>query len=280
MGIIQNKKFKLNSGKKMDINVEFYTSAQDVVADCKSRTITDSSFDNKETECYSESFEGVKNYNEALELMKNGYQPTVDKLCGELKVKSKGGDKRIKFENNVHGFAPIVPLALKGVPTSMVNTTIKKMKYRVIDVYYDMTVNCGTKNTEIIANGQKVLGAIIALEKQGYKFNLYNVQTYYRGGSADVLCVKVKSSDKPLDLKRMSFPLTHPAFFRVIGFDWYSKCPVAKFRSGYGHALAYDLDADERKDFGEKMFGNNAIYISCANVSAESKESLQEVFSK
>lgn len=280
MGIIQNKKVTLPSNsRKITANVEIYKSANDVVIDCKNRKITDNQFENKERgDGISKDFTSVENYGEALELLKLGYQPTVEKLRESLKANGNGDSKRIKFENNIYGFAPVVPLALKGVPNSMINTTIKPMKFKVIDVYYDMTVNWSISTQEIIENGQKVLGAIMALESQGYRFNLYAVQTYYNNNDLDMLCVKIKSSDRSFDLKRMSFPLTHPAFFRVIGFDWYSKCPVAKYRIGYGRAIAYDMNATERREFGKQMFGDNAIYISCSNVSSNSMESLKEVF--
>lgn len=282
MSTIQTKEFKLDSGREMKINVETYTSAQEMVMHGKTRTRTSNEFhDMKDPGQVDKHFTSVNNYEEALDLLKNGYQPTVEKLNEALKVASKkivGNEKRIKFENNIFGFAPIVPLALKGVPNSMINTTMKPIKCKVINVYYDMTTNCGTSTEEIIRNGQKILGAIIALEKQGYKFNLYAVQTYWGGKTGDMVCIKVKSSDKPIDLKRMSFPLTHPAFFRVIGFDWYSKFPIGKYRFGYGHAIAYDLNAKERKDFGEKMFGQGAVYLSIKNVNEETDQTLKEVF--
>lgn len=281
MGIIKNKKFTISNNRNMNINVELYNSAQDVVEDCKNRKITDSSFtDYSDNSNISKSFTGVETYEEALDLLRNGYQPTVETLNETLKnVKGSAEVKRIQFENNVHGFTPIVPLALKGVPTSMVNMTMKQIKYKVVDVYYDMTINCGTSTREIIKNGQRALGAIMELEKQGYRFNLYAVQTYYRDNDCDMICVKVKSSDRPLDLKRISVPLTHPSFFRVIGFDWYSKCPVAKYRFAYGKAISYDLNADQKKEFAEKMFGKGSIYISCSDVTRENHESLKEVFS-
>ena len=278
MSTIQHKELKLNDGTKITMNVEIYGSAQEVVSHCRSRKITDSSFDDMEHKKLSDDWNGVKSYNDALDLLKNGYQPTVEKLGEALKFNTKGIEKRVKFENNIHGFAPVVPLALKGVPNSMVDMTMKSIKCKVIDVYYDMTTSCETTVEEIIENGQKIFGAIIALEKQGYRFNLFAVQSYTRDYKGDMLCVKIKSSDKPLDLKRMSFPLTHPAFFRVIGFDWYSKCPVAKYRSCYGNALAYDLSSEERLEFGKKMFGQGAVYLSIKNVNKETDESLKEVF--
>lgn len=279
MSTLYNKTISTKEHKNYKVNVERYESAQEVVRHCKEREITDSCFSNVEDKSFGR-WEGVSSYSEALDYLNNGYQPTVDKLKETVKVNKNGEGKRIKFENNVYGFNPIVPLALMGVPNSMINMTMKQIKCKVIDVYYDMTCNCGTESDEIIANGQKLLGAIMALEKQGYKFNLFAVQTYSGSSSADMLIVKVKSSNNPIDLKRMSFPLTHTAFFRVIGFDWYSKTPHGKYRGGYGTALSYEFKKDELKDFAKQMFGNNAIFLRGTDIMYNGEEHIKEALTE
>lgn len=276
MSTLFSKTINVRRHKNYKVNVERYESAQEVVKHCKERPITDGSFDDKSKERFG-SWEGVESYEEALDLLKNGYQPTVDNLQDAVKANRLGEGKRISFMNDIQGFCPIVPLALKGVPQSMINMTMKPIKCKVIDVYYDMTTNCGTDSETIIENGQKLLGAIIALEKQGYKFNLYAVQTYSDSDSADMMIVKVKSSSTPIDLKRISFPLTHTAFFRVIGFDWYSRTPHGKYRSGYGHALRYEFGGKELSEFGEQMFGKNALFLSGRAIQDESEEHIKEV---
>lgn len=277
MSTIYNKTVKADSHEKAyNMMIERYDSVQEVVKHCKERKITNMSFDDKSKERMGE-WEGVKSYQEALDLLNNGYQPTVEALNNAIKINKYGNGKRISFRNDVHGFAPIVPLALKGVPQTMVNVHMKPIKCKVIDVYYDMTTNCGTDSDTIIKNGQKLLGAIIALEQQGYKFNLYATQSYSNGKDADVLVVKVKSSNSPIDLKKMSFPLTHTAFFRVVGFDWYSKTPKGKYRAAYGHALSYEFRENELESIGKQMFGDNALYISGNRIQHKDEEYIKEV---
>ena len=261
--------------KKRNVNVEFYDSAIDVYEDCKKRTITNPSFDDK-SKAHFGSWEGVETYDEALKYLRNGYQPTVNKLKEKLKVQDPG-QKRISFTNNIVGSAPIVPLAMKGVPNCMIDTRMKQIKCKVIDVYYDMTCSCGTDSDDIIANGQKMLGAILDLEHQGYRINLYAVQSYNDSDSSDMLAVKIKSSNQPLDLKRMSFPLTHTAFFRVIGFDWYSRFPKGEYRSGYGRALGYIYEDWQMEEFASKMFGDNAIYIAGSKILSRDEGYIKEV---
>lgn len=275
MSTILEKRFKVK-GKERRVNIEYYNSATEVYDDCKRRSITDSAFHDMPNKEMGD-FEGVKNYEEALNYLRNGYQPTVNKLREKLNIKDPG-QKRISFTNGVVGSAPIVPLALKGVPNCMIDTKMKQIKCKVIDVYYDMTCSCKTKSKDIIANGQKVLGAILDLEHQGYRFNLYAVQTYTDSETSDVLAVKIKSSHQPLDLRRMSFPLTHTAFFRVIGFDWYSKFPKGKYRCGYGHAIGYEYnDEATLREFSQKLFGDNAIYLAGNKILSQDEEHIREV---
>ena len=280
MAVRKDKIIKLGSGKEMDARAEFYTCAEEVVTDCRNRNLRIPGYDVDKS--MSTSWEGVSSYDEALQLMRDGYSPVVDDFRNELKVTPKEGP-RYSFKNAIQGFAPIVPLALKCVPNSMVDMHIKPIKAKVLDVYYDMTALAGTEANEFIKAGKSVLGTIIELEKQGYKFNLFAIQTYVSGGegTVDTLCVKVKSSNKPLDLKRMSFPLTHPAFFRVIGFDWQGKSPITRdLGYGRGRDLGHEYDRKDLVTFATQMFGDNACYISCSNIigSDYDRDMLKESF--
>lgn len=268
--------------KKLNVRAEIYNSAEEVVKSCKNRPARHRQYvmDSKEIR---KSWHGVGSYQEALDMLKVGYQPTVEELRGELKVAPKEGP-RFKFENKIEGFLPVVPLALKGIPNCMVNMTMKPIKSKVLDVYYDMTANCDKEPEEFIKAGKAMLGTIIELEKRGYRFNLYAVQSYAnysRDYTADILCVKVKSSDKPLDLKRISFPLTHPAFFRVIGFDWQGKSPITRYiGTGRGRAMGYEYEKDECEKIAKELFGSNAFYVSCSKFinSGYDTDKLKEVF--
>lgn len=260
MSTIINKK-----SEGMKFHIERFASAMEVVDVSNTRQNTDSRFEDIPSEG-GWGWRGCKSWDDALDMMRNGYQPTVEKLKYLLKASVSGTGKRITFQNNIVGYAPIVPLALKGVPNNMIDTRIKPIKCKVIDVYYDMTVSCGVESDDIIKNGQKLLGAILELEAQGYAFNLYAVQTYTDDNSCDMLCVKVKSSSQPIDLKRISFPLTHTSFFRAIGFDWYGKVPGGKYRSGYGRGLSYGKSTEETGRIIKDLFGQNAIYIACAKI--------------
>lgn len=246
------------------LNVEIYHSANQVVEDIESRSITDSSFDRNHYS--SRSFVGATR-DEAMTMLREGYQPTVDALKSKMKFSARGVSKHTQFYNDVAGFAPVVPNAILGLPQSMVNSKTKPIKTKVIDIYYEMTASCSTSSEDIIKAGKKMLSAIVELEAQGYRFNLYVIQDYYRNGEGcDMLCVRVKTASQPFDLKRMSFPMSHTAFFRGIGFDWYARFPLGKYRSGYGKSISCEKSQEVVQEEIKRLFGKSAVYFAATQL--------------
>lgn len=279
--------YKLQSANGYKIMCERYNSAAEVVADCKVRKITDRMFHDMADGNLggkNKQWCGVDSYEQALEYLEKGYQPVVDTLKFAIKANISGQGKRISFHNDIVGYAPIVPLAIMGVPNAMINSYMKPIKAKVIDVYYDGTFSWGVKSDNIINTGAKVISIILQLEQQGYRFNLYQVQSYSDEDNCDMMCVKLKDSMQPIDLKRISFPLAHTAFFRVIGWDWYSKTPKGKYRDVYGHALCYENKVNDKlDDIFKEMFGNNAVYVSGNSLldkGGDGEKYLQGVFTK
>lgn len=262
MGKMYTRQAK-KGGNNYEVRVEYYHSANDVADDCKCRKITDSDFtDYSKRANIDSSWTGCDSYEQALEFLRTGYEPIVKDLEREYKLNAKGGEsKRITFKNDIMGYNPIVPLAMQGVPNSMVNMTMKPIKTKVVDIYYDMSVNANVSNSKILQCGTDILSVILDLEKQGYRFNLYAFQTYNDSRDCDCLIVKIKDARQPLDLRRMSFPLCHTGFFRIIGFDWYSRTPNARCRWGYGQELTRHLNDEEIDYFNKVVLGDNAVAL-------------------
>lgn len=282
MSIIQTKKVSYGKNNTFSVNVEIYDSVMEVVEKCRTREITDSSFNNMPTyveEQDDPKWYGVKTYNEALDLMYDGWNEKVAELQTDVrKLKVTQNDKRITFKNDVYGFSPIVPLAILGVPNSMINSTYKPIKSKTISVYYDMSVNCGNTAEQIVSNGRKVIEAIVRLENCGYRINLFVIQSYQRDNNGDMLVVKVKSANQPLDLKRICFPTMHAAFFRVIGFDWYSKFPKGKYRWGYGQSLETCVrGAKNAHEIMRNLFGKESVLLLADSVQRNRVEYITKI---
>lgn len=151
---------------------------------------------------------------------------------------------------------------------------IERKVTTVVDVYYNITAGSFVKSDKLTEAGTKILSAIISLEQQGYRFNLYALQTYFDGDDCYMLKIKVKDAMQPIDLKRISFPLAHTGFFRVIGFDWYSKCPKAKYISCYGRSIDYDHDMTK---YAKELFGDNAVWFGSVKVIKQDEEYIKGV---
>lgn len=261
------------------VNIEYYNNVADMAADCDRRQITDDRFHNMRYRDLKTDFYGVNSYREALDYLRNGYKPAVEELKIEIKVNQTGVQRRTRVRNNVTGFAPVVPLALMGVPNAMLDKKITKIKNKVIDIYYDEAYSASTSSEEIITNGKHILSAVIKLEAQGYATNIYCVTNHAdeSARTCDMCVVKAKDSKQPLDLTKLSFILTHTAFFRCIGWDWYSKTPHGTYRGGYGVPISYIYKNDRLRQFGHDLFGENAVYIAGREILEKGADEIKQM---
>lgn len=272
------KQFKISTlnFKNYEIISEEYNSAMDVANDCETRKITNYNFENVK---YKDDWDwrGVKNYEEAIDLLKNGYIDKVEKIQKEINKSVIGQSKRITFHNDIVGYAPIVPLAILGVPNSMINSKMKPIKAKVIEICYDLGCSAFVDSEDIIRVGLAFLKIIANMEMRGYRIKLTAVQGYSTNSVLNLLRINLKSANQPLDLKRISFPTMHTGFFRVIGFDWYSKTPRGRYLDYYGRPITSTFsDKKDLREFVNQIFGKNAVYIAAnwfVNVSDENLES-------
>ena len=258
-------------------NVEIYESVMDVVRDCKTRKITDSRFEDMQKNNLDYKFYGVHTYDEALQLMNDGWNEKVKALQATVKKCKTIERKRIAFENAIQGFAPIVPLAILGVPNAMINTVIKPIKSKVISIYYNMGVSAYNSTETIVENGRKVVEAVVRLENSGYRVNLYALQAYAEDKDCDILAIKVKSANQPLDLKRICFPIMHSAMFRVIGFDWENKFPKGKYRIGRGRPLSSAIGEERAQGLVREIFGKESVYLMATEVQKSEASYIEEM---
>lgn len=206
-------------------------------------------------------------YQEAEEMLRYGWQDNekLNVIMEKINKLQKMQDaQKISFKNDIVGYAPIVPLALKGVPQNMINTTRKPKKAKVINLIVDVTVSCNTSVEEILNWGAKVVSKIMNLEKQGFRVKVEVVTTFTENNwSSKVHAMKVliKGENQPFDIKRIMFPIAHSAMLRVIGFDWYERCPEAQHFGGYGCSLIHHSSSHAEAVKKEIANLENSYYI-------------------
>ena len=258
--------------------VERFSSAEEVVRVNSQRKLTRKSYKRHshiEDGNYSKYFHGVKSWDEAKDLMTYGYSPFVKELQSKIYYTAKGDGVKTAFRNDVVGFAPIVPLMLAGVPNCMINMYKKPVKNKVINIYFDKVAVCDKTSKQIEEACAKLMSAIIEAENQGYRVNLYITEAHTDWDkTVDMMILKVKDSNTPLDLQRLSFPLAHPAFFRVFGFEWFIRCPKARYRDGLGHNLSREYSHEQIVSAYEEMFKEKCIVFEMEDIITESEKSI------
>lgn len=264
------------------MSIEIFDSAHELAKANRERPIRPGENDTIRYGDGDGDWAGCKTYEEAENLLSNGWSYKLEKVKADIKgVMLRETGKRITTKNDVVGFAPIVPLAIQGVPQCMVNTAYKPIKSKVIDLYYDIAVNARVSSKDIFENGLKVMQAVVSLERQGYRVRMSALQSYAgnRDGyhDCDMLVVRVKNENQPLDMKRIMFPFMHPAMFRKIGFAWQERSPMAHHRWGKGRDFNRVFSKDNIPQMIRDAFGPTAIRLSNLEILNQGVEYIEKM---
>lgn len=210
---------------------------------------------------------GTSSLQEALELMKNGYEEPLAKIKKEMvnvKAKSNTPVAKVRPTVGVVGFAPCVPNAIMGLPNSMIAVERVPMKSKILTIMYCVGVNCGTDADEIVKAGVAVLKMINTLELKGYRVKLeVELIGCEKQNEFASVTVNVKDWRQHLDLKKLSFPLVHPSALRRIGFRWLETTPNLTeicFTRGYGTPKANDGYEKAKKFYVENGLCDDKTY--------------------
>ena len=190
----------------------------------------------------SKNFTQTKNFEEAVDLMKNGWQDMSQKLTQKLKIEEKRFEPATKAKNvyGVSGYQAVVPLYLNGVPTNMVSRKQVPVKQKVITLNKSICYGWTTTTEEIIQESIKAFQIVKRLEAQGYRCNLNVILGTSEDSDGQYIAkVRVKNSTEKLNLSKLAFPLVHPSMLRRLFMRWIEVYPgVPKsFVGGYGHPM-------------------------------------------
>lgn len=223
--------------------------------------------DSHRLEVYDDpEFRGVKGYSEAKTLMERGVPRAIKELKTAISSANGTRAKAVNYRD-VAGYNPIVPAAIQGHPLSMMNKKRVEVKSKVIDIYVNCAVRCTTKEKEITDAGIKLLRYIDKIEKSGTRINLYACAIQNGDdNSAAALAVKIKDANRSIDIARLSFCLSHPAFLRVFCFDWLTRVGDIPYYWGYGHAIAQDANGEKLRGIYTTLFGKNAVNVEIENI--------------
>ena len=185
-------------------------------------------------------FTKTKDFNEAVELFKNGWSDMATKLVQKLKVIESKIEPTMKPKNvlGVAGYQAIVPLYLQGAPNNMVTKKMVPVKQKVITLNKSIDYSAGVDADQIIEESIKAMQIVKKLETQGYRCNLNIVLGATAGYPSKqfVVKVRIKSANEKLNVSKLAFPLVHPSMLRRLFFRFIEVYPhiTKSFVSGYG----------------------------------------------
>ena len=193
----------------------------------------------------SESFTKTKSFDEAVELMKNGWKDMSEKLVQKLKVEEQRMEPVMKPKTvyGVAGYQAVVPLYLNGVPTNMLSKKQVPVKQKVITLNKSICYHCGYTTDEIIEESIKAFRIIKKLEANGYRCNLnVIVGASANDGTTFAFKIRVKNSTEKLNVSKLAFPLVHPSMMRRLYLRWLEVFPgvTNKYTHGYGHPISVE----------------------------------------
>lgn len=171
----------------------------------------------------SKDWYGTANWQEALDLAKNGWSEGVAKIGPILEKIDRSTAKDVTVPaivNDVTGDCVDVDAYLSGQPENMLRWDEVEDTKRVARILFNIAVSGGVSTEAIQWRGATVLALVDRLEAQGIRAEVTCViHSTQWGGYQNSTYFTVKEASEPLHLDRMAFFLVHPSSFRRLGFS-------------------------------------------------------------
>lgn len=175
----------------------------------------------------------TKSFDEASNLLKNGWQVCAEELTQKLKSIETQKEIQSEYKNilSMCGYQAIVPLYLQGVPNNMVNKKLVPVKNKVITINKTISVSASVSSETMKKESIKCFQIIKKIEQSGIRVNL-NLMI-----STGHVCVKIrlKSANERLNISKLAFPLIHPSMFRRLYFKFVEVYPTIPQNYIYGY---------------------------------------------
>lgn len=170
---------------------------------------------------YTNNFNITKNYGEAVNLAKTGWNDGTNKINDLLsrKYNIKNDSVKIKSEYSVVGFQCSVPRYLQGIPTNMISSKRVPTKQKTMTIVKHIGFLADVKPQTIIENSVKALAIIQKIESQGIRCNLDIISPAVTFKNKIVsIRVRIKNATEKLNIGIVAFALAHPDMLRRIIF--------------------------------------------------------------
>lgn len=164
--------------------------------------------------------------------------------------RTKGSGIKSINRLDVVGHSVVVPLYLQGIPNCMINSK-RVINNKIINVFYSPQAPCGVSQDRLISGATKLFKKVIALERDGYRVNLYVIECQENFG----YCIKLKTDRETLNIKKLCFPIISSSMLRRIGFKIKERLYEDWIGWGYGRGT-FELE-DYEKFISNKLHIRN-----------------------
>lgn len=194
-----------------------------------------------------DEFHDFSTYEEALNALEFGTDKYFDNFNANLKrvskfLQEKELKKRISYENNMVGFAPIVPNTIIGNPVNMVNQKTNYKKIPTAKIVLEKGNSCGVNSADMCLFYSMIFALIQNLEQKGTRCEVWVCETAREGEEITCFNIKIKNYNQPINMYKIQFPIIATDFFRRILFRLLEVSDELKenWTWGYGHPLLTD----------------------------------------
>ena len=219
-------------------------------------------------------FSLTSSYEEACSLLKYGYVDILEKIERERKKTLKENSFLVLPQqtppiNMPIGYIPHVPNAIQNLPNSMINTIKTPKKTISISIVYSFRETCGEKADNFVTAGIALISAINLIERCGIRTKL-SIGFFPSSSNTQIIfpTLTIKNYEDNFNIKKICFPIAHPAMFRRIGFKYCETCPNltdSYFSWAYGSPIK-GPDFQLLKEGLNKTFDTNCYLISFAEI--------------
>lgn len=225
------------------------------------------------------NFYGTRTYEEASNLMLNGWDSGASDVSKIMLERSSEFERVKRLSLDYAGAVPCVPAYLSGSPANMIAIKKRPTTTPVITLCYSLSISSDETSNEILLHSAKLLNVIRGLEAGGCKINLYVGMFAKRWSDVSCYITKIKDSKEPFNVLNMAYPLIHPSFLRRQGFAYTERCGVdySKGWSNYGSVLD---DLGKQAEITESLGIVNPVCVDYYSLKSKNEAEITEMIKR
>lgn len=192
----------------------------------------------------TQSFYGTSSMDEANDLLANGYPQGLENLLtGEGIVYNQNTRPKVIRRTDYVGQRPHIANTIMGLPKTMVRRVRTEQPVKFITINYDVSAGAKVVSSTIARGGKNLMALIKYLESNGFKVQLNMVfgsfanDKNYTKRIIAFTSVTIKRYSQRLNALLVSYPITHPSFFRrhmLHALECYPETTLSKFVNNHG----------------------------------------------